>query len=163
MILIRHGQSEFNIVFNVTRVDPGIIDPGLTDEGLRQADSAADALGQHDIHRVLTSPYARALHTAEIIAERRGLRVRIEPLVRERAVFACDIGSPRSHLAERWPAFDFGELRERWWPQAEETEDELRARCAVFRDLMAESEDWAHVAVISHWGFIRALTGQAVA
>ena len=32
MILIRHGESEFNVVFNKTRVDPGIPDPALTDE-----------------------------------------------------------------------------------------------------------------------------------
>ena len=27
MILLRHGQSEFNVVYGVTRVDPGIEDP----------------------------------------------------------------------------------------------------------------------------------------
>jgi hypothetical protein len=27
---------------------------------------------------------------------------------------------------------------------------------------MATAEDWPHVAVVSHWGFIRGLTGQAV-
>ena len=33
MILVRHGQSEFNAVYSVTRVDPGIPDPQLTDIG----------------------------------------------------------------------------------------------------------------------------------
>jgi len=42
MILLRHGQSEFNVVYNVTRVDPGIPDPRLTEEGRRQALVAAD-------------------------------------------------------------------------------------------------------------------------
>ena len=36
MILLRHGQSEFNAAFNATRVDPGIPDPRLTEEGKRQ-------------------------------------------------------------------------------------------------------------------------------
>ena len=31
MLLIRHGQSEFNVVYSVTRVDPGIRDPLLTE------------------------------------------------------------------------------------------------------------------------------------
>jgi broad specificity phosphatase PhoE len=30
MILLRHGQSEFNLHFSVTRRDPGIADPKLT-------------------------------------------------------------------------------------------------------------------------------------
>ena len=44
MILLRHGQSEFNVAFNATRVDPGIPDPRLTEEGRRQARAAAVAL-----------------------------------------------------------------------------------------------------------------------
>jgi broad specificity phosphatase PhoE len=162
MILVRHGQSEFNVVFNVTREDPGIVDPGLTDEGQRQAEAAAEALIQHDLRRILASPYQRTLHTAEIVAEHLDLPVEIEPLVRERCYFTCDIGSPRSHLSERWPHFDFGDLAERWWPEPEETEAQFQVRCTDFRALMLDREDWPHVAVISHWGFIRGLTGQAV-
>src|SRR3546814_12714551 len=37
MILVRHGQSHFNVHFARTRVDPGIVDPQLTEEGERQA------------------------------------------------------------------------------------------------------------------------------
>lgn len=162
MILVRHGQSHFNVVFSVTREDPGIVDPGLTDAGLRQAEAAAEVLVEKDIRRILASPYSRTLHTAEIIADRLGLPVAIEPIVRERAFFACDIGSPRSHLSDRWPHFDFGTLAERWWPDPEETEAELLVRCDGFNAAMAETDDWRHVAVVTHWGFIRGLTGQAV-
>ncbi len=112
MILIRHGQSHFNVVFSETRVDPGIVDPGLTEEGQRQAGAAAQALADHDVRRILASPYSRTLHTAEIIAEYLGLSVVIEPLVRERCFFTCDLGSPRSELSARWPGFEFGELAE---------------------------------------------------
>jgi len=162
VILVRHGQSHFNVVFNVTREDPGIVDPGLTETGLRQAETAAAALEGQEVRRILASPYTRTLHTAEIIAERLDLPVTIEPLIRERAFFTCDIGSPRSHLANRWPRFDFGDLPERWWPEPEETEEELLVRCVSFRETMAGSEDWRQVVVVSHWGFIRGLTGQAV-
>ena len=163
MNLIRHGQSHFNVVFNETREDPGIVDPGLTDEGERQAEAVAEMLLERDVRRILASPYSRTLHTAEIIAGRLGLGVTVEPLVRERTFFVCDIGSPRSRLAGRWPGFDFGDLPERWWPDPEETEQALLARCTAFRAAMAETEDWAYVAVVSHWGFIRGLTGRAVA
>ncbi|MHA1152165.1 MAG: histidine phosphatase family protein [Alphaproteobacteria bacterium] len=162
MILIRHGQSHFNVVYSETGVDPGIVDPGLTEEGQRQAEAAAQALGDHDVQRILASPYSRTLHTAEIIAEHLGLSVVIEPLVRERCFFVCDQGSPRSEISTRWPGFEFGELPERWWPDPEETEEELQVRCTAFRSAMAVVEDWRHVAVVSHWGFIRGLTGQEV-
>lgn len=163
MILIRHGQSHFNVVFGETRVDPGIVDPGLTDEGRRQAEAAAQTLVEHDVRRILASPYSRTLHTAEIIAEHLGLSVTIEPLVRERCFFICDLGSPRSELSARWPDFEFGDLPERWWPEPQESEHELLARCTEFRAAMGAAEDWPHVAVVSHWGFIRGLTGQEVA
>ncbi len=163
MILIRHGESHFNAIFNESRVDPGIVDPGLTAAGVRQAEAAAKTLIERDVRRILASPYSRTLWTAEIIAEHLGLGVTIEPLVRERTFFACDVGSPRSELAARWPLFDFGDLPERWWPDPEETENTMLARCTAFRAAMAETDDWAHVAVVSHWGFIRGLTGQAMA
>jgi len=163
MILVRHGQSHFNVVYGATRQDPGIVDPGLTLEGIRQAEAAAEALAEHDLRRILVSPYSRTLHTAEIIAAALGLPVSVEPLIRERCFFTCDIGSPRSELAVRWSRFDFGTLPERWWPEPEETEDELALRCQTFRTAMAQCEDWEYVLVVSHWGFIRGLTGQAVA
>ena len=163
MILLRHGQSHFNLHYSATRVDPGIIDPDLTDEGKRQAGEAAEELsGFEHLRRIIASPYRRTLHTAEIVAGRLGLPVTIEPLVRERAFFTCDIGSHRSELTERWPHFHFGDLPERWWPEPEETETELRGRCRRFRGAMAEADDWPSVLVVSHWGFIRGLTGMEV-
>jgi len=162
MILMRHGQSEFNVVYATTRVDPGIEDPVLTTAGKRQAAEAGDRLGAIDLRRIVASPYRRTLHTAEIIAEHLGLSVVIEPLVRERCFFVCDLGSPRSEISARWPGFEFGDLAERWWPEPDETEEELQVRCDAFRSTMAAAADWPHVAVVSHWGFIRGLTGQAV-
>lgn len=163
MILVRHGQSHFNVHFSVTREDPGIVDPGLTDEGERQAKAAADGLLGQGIRRIVASPYWRTLHTAEIIAESLGLTVTIEPQVRERYFFTCDIGSHRSDLVERWPGFGFGDLPERWWPDQEETEDALAVRCAGFRRRVKDDENWEDLLIVSHWGFIRGLTGEAVA
>ncbi len=162
MILVRHGQSDFNVIYARTRQDPGIPDPGLTAEGRRQAAAAASDLAGRNIRQVLASPYQRTLHTASIIAGQLGLPVVIEPLIRERAVFVCDVGSPRSDLAARWPKFDFGDLPERWWPEPDESETELAARCAAFRTAQARNPDWSRVVVVSHWGFIRGLTGREV-
>ena len=163
MILIRHGQSEFNAVFSKTRVDPGIEDPRLTDEGERQALAAAEALRRDPIRRVIASPYTRTLQTADIIAGQLGLPVTVNPLVRERAYFRCDIGSPRSSLLPQWSHFTFEAFAERWWTDPEESEAALKVRCDSFQASMAGVEDWPHVLVVSHYAFIQGLTGEAVA
>lgn len=162
MILIRHGQSEFNVVFSQTRQDPGIPDPKLTEEGKRQAAAAADALAGFGLEQLISSPYTRALETATIIAERLDLPIRIEPLVREHCRFQCDIGSLRADLAARWPELDFDHLPDRWWPDLDETDEQLLERCLQFRRHMAGRPDWRKVGVVSHWGFIRGLTGESV-
>lgn len=162
MILVRHGQSHFNLHFSATRQDPGIVDAGLTETGIEQARAAGEILARRDIRRILASPFTRTLETTEVILEKLDLPVTIEPLVHEQASFSCDIGTPRSRLSDRWPAFDFADLAERWWPERE-TETELMARCNSFRTMMAEVEDWRHVLIVTHWGFIRGLTGQEVA
>jgi broad specificity phosphatase PhoE len=162
MILVRHGQSEFNVVYGVTRRDPGIIDPKLTAEGEAQARRAARILKEHGIERLIASPYTRALQTAEIIAASLGLAIQIEPVVRERGAFVCDIGSPASQLRRSWPGLDFGGLPEIWWPEQEEPEAMVAERCAAFRIAAAAMADRDRVAVVSHWGFIRGLTEMSV-
>jgi broad specificity phosphatase PhoE len=163
MILVRHGQSEFNVVYSQTRIDPGIPDPRLTEEGRRQAQAAAERLAGRDLTLILSSPYTRALQTAQILAEALDLPIAIEPLVREHCRFHCDVGSLRSELALTWPALDFGTLPERWWHGGlDETEAELAVRSAHFRRHMAARENWDRIAVVTHWGFIRSLTGTQV-
>jgi len=163
MILLRHGQSQFNVAFAATRTDPGIEDPVLTPDGERQAAAAGAQLNGLDLRRVVASPYRRTLHTAQIIAEALGLPVSVEPIIREHATFTCDIGTATSALRRRWPAFDFGDLPEVWWPRLGESEAEVRARCQDFRSASALLADWPHVLVVSHWGFIRGLTGEELA
>ena len=159
MILVRHGQSEWNAVYNRTRIDPNIPDPPLTAEGRRQAAVAAEVLASSGIERLLVSPYARTLETAEIIAARTGIAIVVEPMVRERAAFSCDIGTPRSRLAARWPQLSFDHVEEIWWPSVLESEAELGLRCSRFRSTAQGLADWQRVAVVTHWGFIRGITG----
>lgn len=159
MILLRHGESEFNASFNRTRIDPGIRDPQLTERGREQAAAAAERLRGHGLKRLIASPYRRALETATIVAHALDLQLTVEPLVRERAFFICDIGTMRSQLQQAWPGLSFSHLDEKWWPDREEHESELLRRCTRFRELMAQATDWPEVAVVSHWAFIRGLTG----
>lgn len=163
MYLLRHGQSEFNVHFTRTRIDPGIEDPAVTELGRDQARSAAGALAARGgIARIVASPYRRTLETAAVVAEVLELPVEIDSLVRERCWFVCDIGTPASRLQALWPAIDFGRLGERWWPAGGESEAQLSARCGVFASRLHRATDWGETVYVSHWGFIRGVTGLAV-
>jgi glucosyl-3-phosphoglycerate phosphatase len=163
MILLRHGQSWFNFHFSATRRDPGIEDPELTDEGLAQAEAAAEVLAAQMITRVIVSPYTRALQTAEpvlrLVPE---AKVEVMHEVRERAAFACDVGSHPEVLAARFPEHEFGHLPARWWHDGREPEDVVIGRANGFREVMAARADEATTLLVSHWAFILALTGISV-
>jgi len=162
MILLRHGQSEFNLHFGATRRDPGIVDPRLTPLGHAQAAEAAQILSGEGITRIIVSPYTRALQTAAPIARALNVPTLINPIVRERYAFACDVGTARTELERNWPDHDFSTVDEVWWPPIEEPEASIVGRAALFRAEMAALPDWANTLVISHWGFILCLTGRSV-
>jgi glucosyl-3-phosphoglycerate phosphatase len=162
MILLRHGQSEFNLHLHQTGKDPGIPDAPLTPFGQQQAEAAAAALAGERISRILCSPYTRALQTVTPIARRLGLPVTITPTVRERFSASCDIGSPRTALALAWPQLDFGGIEEVWWPAIEEPHDQFAMRLALFRAEATALEDWRHLLVVTHWGFIQGMTGRSL-
>jgi broad specificity phosphatase PhoE len=162
MILMRHGQSEFNLHFSATKRDPGIHDPRLTPLGHQQAEAAAEALRGAGITRILASPYTRALQTAAPTARALGLPVQVHPGVRERYHFTCDIGSRREVLAAAWPDHDFTHLDEVWWPEASETPESVVERARLFREEMHADGDWAHTLVVSHWAFLLTLTGHSL-
>ncbi|HEX5079994.1 MAG TPA: histidine phosphatase family protein [Geminicoccaceae bacterium] len=159
MILVRHAESEWNFHYGRTRIDPGIPDPPLTGAGRAQAEELAELMAAEGVARLISSPYRRALETASIIARRLDLAIAVEPLVRERCAFSCDIGTPPALLRSLWPALDFAHLEEQWWGQAEETVASVVARGAAFRAKTADLPERARTVVITHWGFIRALTG----
>jgi broad specificity phosphatase PhoE len=161
MILLRHGQSEFNLHFSATRIDPGIVDPKLTPLGHQQADAAAEALRHEGIARIIASPYTRALQTAAV-ARALDLPVLVHPVVRERYKFACDIGSPRIELERDWPSHNFSGIEEIWWPAIEEQAASIIDRARLFRAEMSALHDWSDTLVVSHWGFILAMTGISV-
>ncbi len=165
MILIRHAQSEFNVIYAKTRIDPGIRDPRITDHGRNQAHAAAERLARlresrpNRVTRIVASPYWRTLETAEIVSAALDLPVSVDPLVGEHAAFTSDLGSPAADLRAQWPEIDFSHMEDEWWPQSKEEERHVQDRAARFRDQARDLADYRDVLIVSHWGFIRALTG----
>ncbi len=162
MILLRHGQSAFNLHVNAGLPDPGIADPLLTPLGHAQAARAAVALAGAGVKRIIVSPYTRALQTAATLARALGAAVAVNPVVRERCAFTCDVGSPRSELQRAWPQLDFAAVDEVWWPSEEEPVRSILDRAARFRAEMAALPGWRETLVVSHWGFIVAMTGERI-
>ena len=160
MFLARHGQTMFNITFGATKTDPGIKDPPLTEDGQRQADELAGRVANLPVTRIICSPYTRALQTAHAISERLSLPISVNANIRERSAYVCDIGTQAPILAQAWPNLEFSHLDNVWWNKEEEPIPAFHLRCANFRDMMATTDDWAQVVVITHWGVIRSLTGQ---
>ena len=162
MILLRHGQSYFNLHFSETRVDPGIEDPELTPLGAEQAAAAARQLAGVALTRIIVSPYTRALQTAQPVLAIHRVPVDIMHEVRERAAFVCDVGSPPELLAARFPHHDFGHLPRQWWHAGIESTTATNARANAFRVRMAARDDSATTLLVSHWAFILALTGRSI-
>jgi broad specificity phosphatase PhoE len=79
LLMVRHGESEGNVG---TSSDP---DCALTARGIEQARSLARQLGAYDLRgfMAITSPYRRAVQTAQELASLLGLRFEVEPELRE--------------------------------------------------------------------------------
>jgi broad specificity phosphatase PhoE len=152
LILVRHGQTDPN----VRGLFLGRADPPLTEAGYRQACALAAALPRAD--RIVSSPLARARHTAAVLAG-------AAPGVADAAEVEVDA---------RWIEMDYGELDgrppstlgERTWQTWREDPDfvpaggeSVAAVCARVREACEElAEDAArgNVVVVSHVSPIKA-------
>ena len=82
--------------------------------------------------------------------------------VRERTAFVCDIGSAPADLAARFPQHQFNHLPIKWWGEGEESEAETTRRAQAFQRLMQQRDDADTTLLVSHWGFLLALTGRSL-
>ena len=80
ILLARHGETADNVP--PARV-MGRRDPPLTERGREQARSLANAVGGEGVRTLYTSNLRRATETAEIVGERLGLELRIDPRLAE--------------------------------------------------------------------------------
>ena len=89
----RHGQT----VWNVENKICGATDIGLTELGRQQADALGEIIknGDYGIDEILCSPLIRARETAQRIAEKTGIPLRVEPRLTEQN-FGRYEGTPRN-------------------------------------------------------------------
>ncbi|MEV4438452.1 bifunctional RNase H/acid phosphatase [Streptomyces sp. NPDC049577] len=99
-VLLRHGETALTPEKRFS--GSGGTDPELSPAGRRQAEAVAAALAARGtVQAVVSSPMRRCRETAEIVAARLGLDVRVEDGLRE-----ADFGT--------WEGLTFAEVRERF-------------------------------------------------
>ena len=72
LVLVRHGQTDFNVQHRLPGQLPGI---PLNAEGQREAAATAQALAELPLTVIVASPLERTLETAAYLNERRGLEI----------------------------------------------------------------------------------------
>ena len=77
--MIRHGE----IPSNVNKVYAGRSPELLTEKGVQQAKQVSEALKEYKVDAIYSSPIQRALQTARMISEKKGLGLRVEEAFRE--------------------------------------------------------------------------------
>ena len=80
LLLVRHGETDWNAEGRLQ----GQTDRPLNDFGRRQARQLAEQLAGEEFEAICSSDLARARETAEILAERLGLPVELDPDLREK-------------------------------------------------------------------------------
>ena len=163
LLLIRHGETEWN---RSARIQ-GHTDVALNARGQAQAEAVAEALGDTEIHAVYASDLLRARGTAMPIAGRRGLALRTDAGLRERAFGAFE-GQTFAQLQESYP-----QECERWRrrdpgfaaPGGESLEAFYRrATSTVLR--IAAAHPGQTLAIVTHGGALdclhRCATGQSL-
>jgi broad specificity phosphatase PhoE len=80
LLLVRHGETDWNAEGKLQ----GHTDRPLNDYGRRQARALADRLAGESIDAVYASDLSRARETAEIVGEKLGLTVAVDPDLREK-------------------------------------------------------------------------------
>ena len=73
VILIRHGETDWN----TQQIFRGRVDVPLNEVGLTQAKAVGVSLKDVQIDAVYSSPLSRAIETAKVLAESRGLKIEL--------------------------------------------------------------------------------------
>jgi broad specificity phosphatase PhoE len=149
--LIRHGETDWNRDGRIQ----GQSDPPLSARGREQARALAETLGVRPIGALWSSDLRRAVETAEPLAARLGLEVRVSSALRER-----DFGVNEGRVAAEVAA-ELGTVAGTAWhgpddrhPDGESLR-ELYERVAAFLDELLADPPAEEIALVTSGGPIR--------
>jgi broad specificity phosphatase PhoE len=137
VILVRHGRTGLN----AERRLRGHLDPPLDDAGRREVRDLAAVFASTRPRRILTSPLARAVQTAEAIGVRTGLRVVVDQRLIDRD-YGEWAGQLEEEVVARWGSLDAA-------PGAEPAGD-VAARARAALDEVLDPDQPAPVVLVAH-------------
>ena len=137
LLLVRHGETDWNADGRLQ----GQTDRPLSEYGRRQARRLADELADEHFDAIYASDLSRARETAEIVGERLGLPVLLDPDLREK-----DWGT--------WEGLTPVE-RDRVEFVGESTEAHQERMLRALRRVSERHPDGGRVLVVTHGGSIR--------
>ena len=154
VLAVRHGETAWN---RETRIQ-GQLDIPLSPLGAAQARRLAQALDGQGVDVIYASDLARALQTAEAVAQQLGLAVQLEPGLRERG-FGLFEGLTWAEIETRWPAES-----ERWRrrdpqfaAQGGESLQDFYARAVAAVEALASRHPGQTVLIVAHGGVLDCL------
>jgi len=149
--MVRHGESEGNRERRFTTTP----DAPLTDLGREQAAQAARRIARLFHPRlVITSPYARARETGEIIAAAMRLPVEVEHGIYERH-FGYLRGQPYDAVRDD-PTFETEKMW-LWRPEGGESYEDVRQRVSVAINEIRGRYPDQELIVVSHGGVMASI------
>jgi broad specificity phosphatase PhoE len=149
LLLVRHGQSEWNAAGRIQ----GQIDIQLDKAGLQQAQRIADRLADETVAAIYSSPLQRAKVTADAIAVRFNLPVKLDPRLMEYD-FGVISGSTWNDVVENHPEFASRWLEDPWAVPVTGSEGRVNFAARVMsavQDMVAQHPA-EQVVVVAHGG-----------
>jgi len=148
--LIRHGETDWNVGRRVQ----GNTDVPLSAHGREQAEELAARLADWPIGAIYSSDLRRALDTARPLAERLGLELIVDPILRERNFGAFEglLDAEVEALLED-PHVFWRDADTR--PDKGESRREVWTRVTSFLDRLLADPPAEEIAIVSHGGPIR--------
>jgi broad specificity phosphatase PhoE len=142
LLLVRHGETDWNAAGRLQ----GHTDRPLNALGRRQAKELAERLAGERVDAIYASDLARARETAEIVGERLGLTVVIDPDLREK-----DWGSWEGLTGDERVHVEY----------VGESTGEHRARMVRAVKRIAERHPDQRIVVVTHGGSLRRIQAAA--
>lgn len=153
LIAVRHGETDWNAAARIQ----GHQDIGLNPRGLRQAERLAEALADEPLAAIYSSDLSRAQQTAQPLAQRLGLPLRLAPALRERH-FGDLQGQTFEEVARRDPdqAQRWRQRDPQWQPSGGESLMALRQRVVDALQQVARAHVGEQVLLVTHGGVLDA-------
>lgn len=151
LILIRHGQTEWNI----RKIRQGHLDSKLTESGIVQAKALAARLVREKFTALYSSDLGRAVQTAQAIADVTGHKIVTDPRLRERHLGIFQ-GLNAEEITAKYPEERrlFRTMGPDYVIPGGESMRQQVARNVAFLSELAERHQGEQIVVVTHGGVV---------